>query len=108
MTTFNDREAAFENQFVHDEELKFKALARRNKLLGLWAAEKMGMDSLSAVEYAKSVVKADFEEPGDEDVIRKVLGDFERQQVKIGRDELVLQLEKLFDEAKRQVMIDKD
>lgn len=104
MTTFQDRETAFENKFVHDEGLKFKAIARRNKLLGLWAAEAMGMDSLSAVEYAKSVVKADFEEPGDEDVIRKVLKDLSDKGVSKTRDDITLALERFFDEAKKQVM----
>lgn len=104
MTTFNDRENAFENKFVHDEDLRFKAIARRNKMLGLWAAEKMGLDSLSAVEYAKSVVKADFEEPGDEDVIRKVMGDLKEKNVAVDRDEVLERLERLFDEAKKQIM----
>ena len=75
MTTFDNRENAFENKFAHDEELRFKAVARRNKLLGLWAAELMGITGEAAAEYAKSVVMADFEEPGDEDVIRKVAKD---------------------------------
>ena len=75
MTTFNDRETAFENKFAHDAEMQFRALARRNRLLGLWAAERLGMSGDEAAEYAKSVVKADFEEAGDEDVFRKVSGD---------------------------------
>ena len=65
MTTFDDRKDAFENKFAHDEELRFKAMARRNKLLGLWAAEKLGKSGAEAEEYAKSVVLADFEEPGE-------------------------------------------
>ena len=75
MTTFDDRENAFENKFAHDEEMKFKAQARANKLLGLWAAEKLGKSGDDADAYAKEVVKADFEEAGHEDVVRKVLGD---------------------------------
>ena len=75
MTTFDKREDAFEKQFAHDEELKFKAEARRNKLLGLWAAEKLGKSGADADAYAKEVVAADFEEAGDADVLRKVLGD---------------------------------
>lgn len=75
MTTFDKREDAFERQFAHDEELKFKAEARRNKLLGLWAAEKLGKSGAEADAYAKEVVAADFEEAGDADVVRKVLGD---------------------------------
>ena len=75
MTTFDDRESAFENKFAHDEEMKFKAQARANKLLGLWAAEKLGKSGADADAYAKEVIKADFEEAGHEDVVRKVLGD---------------------------------
>ncbi|SDN31385.1 hypothetical protein SAMN05216196_101114 [Lutimaribacter pacificus] len=75
MTTFDDRESAFENKFAHDEEMKFKAQARANKLLGLWAAEKLGKSGDDAAAYAREVVKADFEEAGHEDVVRKVLGD---------------------------------
>lgn len=75
MTTFDDRENAFENKFAHDAEMQFKAEARRNKLLGLWAAELLGKTGDAASDYAREVVKADFEEPGDEDVYRKVAGD---------------------------------
>lgn len=77
MTTFDDRKDAFERKFAHDEELRFKATARRNKLLGLWAAEKLGKAGPDADAYAKSVVMADFEEAGDGDVIRKVQQDLE-------------------------------
>lgn len=77
MTTFDKRGAAFENKFAHDEELRFKATARRNKLLGLWAAEKLGKAGADAEAYAKSVVMADFEEAGDDDVFRKVREDFD-------------------------------
>ncbi len=76
MTTFDDREQAFEKKFAHDAEMQFKASARRDKKLGLWAAEKMGLTADAAEEYAKSVVIADLEEAGDEDVYRKVSGDF--------------------------------
>ncbi len=75
MTTFDDREHAFEAKFAHDEEMKFKAEARRNKLLGLWAAELMGKTEAEAAEYAREVIKADFEEAGHEDVVRKVAAD---------------------------------
>ncbi|MEQ8899655.1 MAG: DUF1476 domain-containing protein [Roseovarius sp.] len=75
MTTFDDRESAFENKFAHDEEMAFRAVARRNKLLGLWAAELMGKTGDDADAYAREVVKADFEEAGHEDVVRKVAGD---------------------------------
>ncbi|MCK0094625.1 DUF1476 domain-containing protein [Yoonia sp. F2084L] len=75
MTTFDDRENAFENKFAHDAEMQFKAEARRNKLLGLWAAGLMGKTGEAADEYAKEVIKSDFEEAGHEDVYRKVSGD---------------------------------
>ena len=75
MTTFDDRESAFENKYAHDEEMKFKAQARANKLLGLWAAELMGKSGDEANAYAIEVVKADFIEAGHEDVVRKVAAD---------------------------------
>lgn len=75
MTTFDDRENAFENMYAHDEEMKFRAEARRNKLLGLWAAELLGKSGDDAEAYATEVVKSDFEEAGHEDVVRKVAGD---------------------------------
>lgn len=75
MSTFDDRENAFENKFAHDAEMQFRAEARRNKLMGLWVAEKLGKSAEEAADYAKAVVKADFEEAGHEDVMRKVLGD---------------------------------
>jgi hypothetical protein len=77
MTTFDRRQDAFEAKFARDEELKFKAEARRNKLLGLWAAEKLGKSGADADAYAKEVVATDFEEIGDEDVFRKIRGDFD-------------------------------
>ena len=81
MTTFDKREDAFEKQFAHDEELRFKATARRNKLLGLWAAEKLGLSGAEAESYAKSIVMADFEEAGDQDVLRKLRKDFDTKGV---------------------------
>ena len=75
MTTFDDRESAFENKFAHDAEMQFRAEARRNKLLGLWAAGLMGKTEEEGQAYAREVIKADFEEAGDEDVYRKVSGD---------------------------------
>jgi hypothetical protein len=81
MTTFDKREEGFEKKFAHDEELRFKASARRNKLLGLWAAEKMGLSGDAANVYAKDVVMADFEEAGDNDVLRKVHKDLEAKGV---------------------------
>jgi hypothetical protein len=81
MTTFDKREEGFEKQFAHDEELRFKATARRNKLLGQWAAEKLGLSGAEAESYAKSVVLADFEEAGDHDVTRKIRTDFDAKGV---------------------------
>ena len=81
MTTFDKREDAYEKKFAHDEELRFKASARRNKLLGLWAAEKLGKSGDEADAYAKDVVRADFEEPGDVDVFRKIRADFDASSV---------------------------
>ncbi|MEM8978194.1 MAG: DUF1476 domain-containing protein [Pseudomonadota bacterium] len=75
MSTFDDRQNAFENKFAHDSEMQFKAEARRNKLLGLWAAELMGKSGDDAAAYATEVIKSDFEEAGDEDVYRKVAAD---------------------------------
>jgi hypothetical protein len=77
MSLFNDREDAFEKQFAHDQELRFKATARRNKLMGLWVAERLGKTGPEAEAYAKTVVAADFEEPGDGDVLRKLRQDLE-------------------------------
>ena len=98
MTTFDKREEGFEKKFAHDEELRFKASARRNKLLGLWAAEKMGLSGPAADAYAKEVVVADFEEAGDDDVLRKVNKDFEAkgvaqsdQQIRQMMDALMIQ-----------------
>ena len=101
MTTFDDRENAFENKYAHDEEMKFKAEARRNKLLGLWAAELMGKTGDDADAYAKEVVVADFEEAGHEDVVRKVaadLGDLSSPE------EIRAKMAELLPEAKAQVM----
>jgi hypothetical protein len=81
MTTFDKREEGFEQQFAHGEELKFKATARCNKLLGLWAAEKLGLTGAEADSYALSVVMVDFEETGDHDVLRKIRKDFDAKGV---------------------------
>ena len=81
MSSFDDRQKGYEGKFAHDAELEFKATARRNKLLGLWAAEKFGMTGDDAATYAKSVVVSDLEEPGEEDVFRKVRGDFDSRNI---------------------------
>jgi hypothetical protein len=88
MTTFDKREEGFEKKFAHDEELRFKANARRNKLLGLWAAEKIGLSGPAADAYAKEVVVADFEEAGDDDVFRKVKKDLDDKKVAVSDEQL--------------------
>ncbi|HTK13845.1 MAG TPA: DUF1476 domain-containing protein [Xanthobacteraceae bacterium] len=81
MTTFDKREDGFEKKFAHDEELRFKATARRNKLLGLWAAEKLGLTGTEADVYAKDVIMADLEAAGEEDVFQKIRKDFDAKNV---------------------------
>lgn len=81
MASMKDREEGFERKFVHDEELRFKAMARRNKLLGLWAAGLLGKTGSEAEDYARTVVAADFQEAGDEDVFRKVRSDFDAANI---------------------------
>lgn len=88
MTTFDDREKAYENKFAHDQELKFKAEARRNNLLGAWAAEKMGLSGDAVAEYQKEVRRADLEEAGDADVIRKIRADLHEKGVTVSHEEL--------------------
>ncbi|SFS56477.1 hypothetical protein SAMN04488040_0980 [Sulfitobacter marinus] len=103
MSTFNDRENAFENKFAHDSEMQFKAEARRNKLLGLWAAGLLGKTGDDASAYAAEVVKSDFEEAGEEDVYRKVSGDLGSRA-----DEATIRakMAELTTEAKAQLMQD--
>jgi hypothetical protein len=98
MTTFDKREEGFEKQFAHDEELRFKATARRNKMLGLWAAEKLGLTGAEAQTYAKEIIMVDFEESGDHDVFRKIRQDFDAKgvdqsdhQIRRTMDELLAQ-----------------
>jgi hypothetical protein len=88
MTTFDKREEGFEKKFAHDEELRFKANARRNKLLGLWAAEKLGISGDAASAYAKDVVMADFEEAGEEDVFKKVRKDFDAKSLTVADQDI--------------------
>jgi hypothetical protein len=104
MSTFDDRERAFESKFAHDEEMKFRILARRNRLLGEWAARKMGLSQAEAESYAKDVVRADFEEAGDGDVIRKLLGDLTAAGVEISETEIQQTLEHKTVEARRQLI----
>lgn len=101
---FHDREQAFEAKFKLDEELEFRARARRNKLLGLWAAEAMGMAGGGAEAYARQVVAVDLEEPGDEDVIRKVMKDLSEHDVDMTEGRLRIKLEKMLQAAREQIM----
>lgn len=105
MTTFNNRENAFENKYAHDEEMQFKTVARRNKLIGLWAAGLMGKSADEAAEYAKSVIKADFEEAGHEDVVRKLAADLGD---KASPDAIRTKMEELLTEAQSQMMTEVD
>jgi hypothetical protein len=104
VTTFDDRERAFEAKFAHDEEMRFRVIARRNKLLGLWAANLMKLSPVEAEAYAKDVVRADFEEAGDEDVIRKLLGDLTGAGVEVDDAAIRHALSEQAVEAKRQLM----
>ena len=104
MSTFDDRERAFETKYARDQEMHFKVVARRNKLLGRWAAGLMGLTDAEAESYASDVVRADFEEAGDEDVIRKLLGDLTSAGVDCGESRIREALEHKTVEARRQLM----
>jgi hypothetical protein len=103
MTTFDKREEAFEKKFALDEEQKFKAIARRNKLLGLWAAEKLELSGEAASDYAKTVVVAEFGEGGDDAVIRQVMADLAAKGVAISEAEVRAKMDELMAEAAKQV-----
>ena len=103
MTTFDKREEGFEKKFAHDQDLLFKANARRNKMLGLWAAEKMGLSGPAADAYAKEVVVADFEEAGDDDVLRKVRKDFDAKGVALSDQQIRKTMDELMAQAVAQI-----
>jgi hypothetical protein len=103
MASFEDREKGYERKFAHDEELKFKATARRNKLLGLWAAELMGLSGDAAQAYAREVIKADLEEPGEEDVVRKIKRDFDAKGVDQSDHQIRRQMAELLGQAVSQL-----
>ena len=103
MTTFDDREKGFESKFALDQEQEFKAIARRNKLLGLWAAEKMGLSADSADQYAGAVVRADFEQPGEEDVYRKIAQDLEGAGLTVSEGEIRRKMDELSSVAREQI-----
>jgi hypothetical protein len=104
MTTFDDRERAFEAKYARDEDMAFRIIARRNRLLGEWAARLMGLSEAETDAYAKEVIRADFEEAGDEDVIRKLLGDLTSAQIDITDEKIRETLAHKTIEAKRQLM----
>jgi len=104
MTTFDEREKAFEDKYRHDQELQFKVEVRRNKLLGLWVAEMLDLKGEDAQAYAKEVVSADFEEPGDADILRKVLGDLKDKNVDMNEHRLRKKMDELTVVAKTQIM----
>jgi hypothetical protein len=103
MTTFDKREEGFEKQFAHDADLRFKATARRNKLLGLWAAQKLGISGAEADAYAKEVIIADLEEAGDDDVFRKSRKDFDAKGVKESDHQIRRTMDELMAQAVAQI-----
>ena len=103
MTQFKDREKSFEAKFKKDQELQFKVTARRNKLLGLWAAEKLGLEGDAAAAYAKEVVVSDFDEPGDKDVLRKVLKDLTNKGVTATEHGVRREMDRLLEQAKTEI-----
>jgi hypothetical protein len=103
MTTFDKREDGFEKKFAHDEELQFKANARRNKLLGLWTAEKLGLSGAQADSYAKEVVMADFEEGGDHDIFRKIRKDLDAKKVAVADLDIRRAMDELMTQAIAQI-----
>jgi hypothetical protein len=104
MATFDDREKGFEQKYKHDKELDFKVNARRNKLLGLWAAKELGIPDAEAEAYAKTVVMADFEKPGEEDVVEKIVADFKQKGVEMSEHRVRKHMSELLDTARKQVM----
>jgi len=104
MTTFDEREKAFENKYKRDQELQFKVKARRNKLLGQWAAAKLGLSGDAAEQYAKDVVAADFEKPGDDDVVQKIVTDLSTKGITVTEAEVKRELSQQDGEARRQLI----
>lgn len=104
MTSFDDRERAFETQFARDADLQFRVIARRNRLVGEWAAARMGLTAEETDAYAKAVVQADFEEVGDEDVVRKLMADFAAAGVEVTDEDIRTALAEKSVEARRQLI----
>lgn len=104
MSQFDDRERAYEAKFAHDEEMNFRIVARRNRLVGEWAARKMNLSEEEAASYSKDVVRSDFESAGDDDVVRKVLGDLVTAGVEVDEAEIREALGHKMIEARRQII----
>jgi hypothetical protein len=104
MASFDDRKKGFEEKYKHDKELAFKVNARRNKLLGLWAAQELGVPAAEAEAYAKSVVMADFEKPGDDDVVEKIVADAKAKGVDISEHRIRKHMSDLLEAARQQIM----
>ena len=103
MSTFDEREKGFEAKYKHDQELQFKVMARRNKLLGLWAAEKMGVSGADAETYSKEVIASDFDRPGDDDVLEKVHGDLAAKGLDLSDKDVRKEMERLLAVARQQI-----
>ncbi len=103
MTTFDERQKGFETKFKHDQETAFKITARRNKLIGLWTAKQLGLDGPAAEDYAKSVVAADMEKPGDSDVIAKILKDLAAKGIQLTEHRIRSEMDALAAEARKQI-----
>lgn len=104
MATFDDREKGFEQKYKHDKELEFKVNARRNRLLGLWAAKELGIPDAEAEAYARTVVMADFQKPGEEDVVEKIVADFKKKGIEVSEHRVRKHMSELLDTARKQVM----
>jgi hypothetical protein len=103
MSSFDDREKGFEAKFARDQDVEFRAIARRNRLLGEWAARQMGLSEAETESYAKDVVRSDFEQPGDEDVLRKVFGDLQGAGLSTSESEVRRKMDELMAEAREQI-----
>jgi len=104
MNKFNDREKSFENKFAHDQELQFKVFARRNKYLAEWVSKKIGKNEIETNNYIKELIKADFEEPGDQDIIRKIKKDFEKNTLSFDPSELEKEMQSCLERAKKDLL----
>jgi hypothetical protein len=104
MSSFDEREKGFEQKYKHDQELQFKVNARRNRLLGLWAAQQLGLSGDAADAYAKQVVQADFEKPGDSDVVAKVVNDLKAKGISVTEHQIRKEMDRLLAVAKEQII----